>query len=75
MAGTINASENWKGFYMKTVEQLKADMFATLCELQSTEPEEHLKTFLTHKLQFLVDTLEDDVPGEYYDQLELYVTL
>ena len=54
---------------MKTKEQILQDLFATLSELQSGLCNGNLKA-LTTKLSVLYDVLEDDVPEEFWEQIE-----
>ena len=57
---------------MKSKEELLKMLFATLAELQSgtTESNPGLHIFLLHKLKVLNDILGDDVPEEYWEQIE-----
>ena len=60
---------------MRTKEEILKNLFATLHELQNSEPSESLKISLETKLQVLADVLGDDLPEEYYDQLEKFIIL
>lgn len=57
---------------MKTQAELHKRLFATLAELQSGYPDTNpgLKIQLIHELKLLYDILEDDVPEEYWEQIE-----
>lgn len=55
---------------MKTVEQVRAEFLATLCELENTQPEPSLKKYLQDKLVILGDVLEDDYPSEYHKNVQ-----
>ena len=55
---------------MKTAEQIKSDFFATLWELQNTQPSEAIKKHLQTKAEILADILGDDFPDEYAERLE-----
>ena len=57
---------------MKSKEEILKDLLATLAELQNGVHGEILKTYLETKLQILYDILGEDVPEEYWDQIERY---
>lgn len=57
---------------MKSLEEIKSMLFAILAELQdgrTTENNPDLKEYLKIRLELLVDILGDDLPGEYYQQI------
>lgn len=55
---------------MKSKEEILSTLFATLHELQNTTPSDSLKSFLQTRLGVLYDILGDDVPEEYWEQIE-----
>ena len=57
---------------MKTQEWMYKKLFATLAELQSgtTETNPGLDKHLRHDLELLYDILDDEVPEEYWEQIE-----
>lgn len=57
---------------MKSKEEILKDLLATLAELQNGVTGEILKTYLETKLQILYDILGEDVPEEYWNQIEVY---
>lgn len=57
---------------MKSKEEILKDLLATLNELQNGVSGEILKTYLETKLSILYDILGEDVPEEYWDQIEKY---
>lgn len=57
---------------MKSKEEILKDLLATLAELQSGVSGEILKTYLETKLSILYDILGEDVPEEYWEQIEKY---
>ena len=57
---------------MKSKEEILKDLLATLTELQNGVHGEILKSYLETKLSILYDILGEDVPEEYWDQIEKY---
>lgn len=57
---------------MKSKEEILKDLLATLTELQNGVSGEILKTYLETKLSILYDILGEDVPEEYWEQIEKY---
>lgn len=57
---------------MKGVNWMYSKLFATLAELQSgtTYTNPGLDLQLRHNLELLYDILEDEVPEEYWEQIE-----
>lgn len=56
---------------MKSIEQIKSKMFATLAELEYGVTDEILKKRLLTQLEILCDILDyEDVPNEYWDRIE-----
>lgn len=55
---------------MKSKEEILKDLLATLNELQNGVSGEILKIYLETKLSILYDILGEDVPEEYWDQIE-----
>ena len=55
---------------MKKKEEILSDLMATLSELQHGVKEESLKIYLETKLKILYDILGEDVPEEYWEQIE-----
>lgn len=55
---------------MRTKAELIRDLLATLAELQMTTPEKDLEVYLLHRLQFLAETLGDDIPEDYREEVE-----
>lgn len=55
---------------MKTVGKIKSEFFATLWELQNTNPNENLKRHLQTRAETLADILDDDFPAEYAEELD-----
>lgn len=55
---------------MKTKQEILKNLFATLAELQYGNLEHNLETYLKTKLEILYDILGEDVPEEYWDQIE-----
>lgn len=57
---------------MKTKEQLLRMLFEILAELQSgtTKSNKCLDASLRTKLELLYEILEDEVPEEYWEQIE-----
>lgn len=55
---------------MKNKAELIRDLLATLAELQMTTPEKDLDVYLLHRLQFLAETLGDDIPEDYREEVE-----
>jgi len=60
---------------MLTPEKIKKNLFATLCELQNTEPNHDLKISLVTRLQVLYDILDDDMDEGWDEQLEKFICL
>lgn len=58
---------------MKSIEEIKKDLFATLHELESNTPSEQLKNHLTIKLEVLYDILGEEVPEEYWERIEALI--
>ena len=55
---------------MMSKEKIVENLFATLAELQSGTAAEELYNKLCIKLETLSDILGDDVPEEYWEQIE-----
>lgn len=55
---------------MKNKAELIRDLLATLTELRMTIPEKDLEVYLLHRLQFLAETLGDDIPEYYREEVE-----
>lgn len=57
---------------MKDLNWMYSKLFATLAELQSgtTENNSGLDLQLRHNLELLYDILDDEVPEEYWEQIE-----
>jgi len=55
---------------MKTKQEILKDLFVTLAELQSKTASENLEKYLKIKLEILYDILGEDVPSEYWEQIE-----
>lgn len=55
---------------MKSKEEILKDLFVTLAELQNGTANENLEKYLKVKLEVLYDVLGEDVPEEYWDQIE-----
>lgn len=55
---------------MRTKAELIWDLLATLAELQMTTSEKDLDVYLLHRLQFLAETLGDDIPEYYREEVE-----
>jgi len=55
---------------MKTKQEIKKDLFATLAELQSKTAAGELENYLRIKLQILYDILEEEIDEEYWEQIE-----
>ena len=55
---------------MKTKQEILKDLFATLTELQNGVKENNLRNHLKVKLEVLYDVLGEDVPEEYWEQIE-----
>ena len=55
---------------MKTKQEILKDLFATLAELQSGTATGDLKVFLQHRLNTLYWVLGEDVPEEFWQQVE-----
>lgn len=62
---------------MKSKNELLSMFFAVLAELKSKseEPDSELKTKLQTQLELLWDILEEDVPEEYWDEIEELINL
>jgi hypothetical protein len=59
---------------MKGKNEVINQMIVALMELESNPPE-HIERYLRTRLQTLCDILDDDLPEEYFDRLENYITL
>lgn len=61
---------------MKSKEEILSMFYATLTELQSGTVEEKsmLYKYLTEKLGILYDILGDDIPEEYWKQIENFIS-
>lgn len=55
---------------MKSEQEIKKHLFAILAELQSGTVKGDLKIRLQGKLDVLNDILGEDVPEEYWEQIE-----
>lgn len=57
---------------MKNVKWVYKKLFVTLAELQSgtTKSNPSLDLHLRHDLELLYDILDDEVPEEYWEQIE-----
>jgi hypothetical protein len=55
---------------MKTKEEIYKDLFATLAELQSGTVDDYFANYLRIKLEVLYDILGDEVPEEYWKDIE-----
>lgn len=55
---------------MRTKAELIWDLLATLAELQMASSEKDLDVYLLHRLQFLAETLGDDIPEYYREEVE-----
>lgn len=59
---------------MKNKKQMLSMLMATLNELQSRRGDSGMTplqyTALSSKLRTLVDVLDDDIPDEYYEQID-----
>lgn len=55
---------------MKSEQEIKKHLFAILTELQSGTVKGDLKIRLQGKLDVLYDILGEDVPEEYWEQIE-----
>lgn len=55
---------------MKTKEQILSELFVTLAELQSQTAKGNLEKYLRIKLEILNDILGEEVPEEYWEQIE-----
>jgi hypothetical protein len=53
---------------MKVLQNIKSDFFATLWELQNTNPQQNLKEYLLIKIGVLFDIIEDELDDEYIEQ-------
>lgn len=66
----------WKGApenHMKKKEEILKDLYATLAELKGTnwtEENKSLMEYLKIKLSVLYDIIGEEVPEEYWDQIE-----
>lgn len=62
--------------YMKKKEEILKDLYVTLAELQGTnwtEENKGLMEYLKIKLSVLYDILGEEVPEEYWEQIEEWV--
>ena len=55
---------------MKSKEEILKDLFVTLAELQHGNLNYSLEAYLKTKLEILYDILGEDVPEEYWEQIE-----
>lgn len=55
---------------MKSKQELLSMLFVTLAELQSKTANENLTEVLKVKLELLYDILGEDVPEEFWSQIE-----
>ena len=55
---------------MKKKEEILSELMVTLAELQHGVKEETLENYLKTKLEILYDILGEDVPEEYWEQIE-----
>lgn len=55
---------------MKTKEEVLKDLFATLAEIQSNTTTGDLEKYLKIKLEVLYEIIGDDVPEEFWGQIE-----
>ena len=55
---------------MKTKQEILKDLFATLTELKEGVYNPSLDTYLKVKLETLYNVLGEDVPEEYWDEIE-----
>ena len=55
---------------MKTKQEILKDLFATLTELKEGVDNPSLDTYLKVKLETLYNVLGEDVPEEYWDEIE-----
>jgi len=55
---------------MKTKQELLSKLFATLAELQSKTATGELEKRLRIELELLYDILGEEVPEEYWEQIE-----
>lgn len=58
---------------MKSKEEILSMLYATLNELQNGVKDKVLKNYLETKLQVLVDILGEEIPEEYWEQLDEFV--
>lgn len=58
---------------MKSAEQIRAMFYATLAELQNGVENESIYDGLCAKLSVLYDILGEDIPEEYWEQVEEFV--
>ena len=56
---------------MKKIEEVKKELFATLWELENTNPNSTFKKYLQVKLDTLNSILDDeDIEEEYWERIE-----
>ena len=56
---------------MKKIEEVKKELFATLWELENTNPNPTLKKYLQVKLDTLNSILDDeDIEEEYWERID-----
>jgi hypothetical protein len=55
---------------MKSKQELLSKLYAILAELQSRTASEELTKVLKIQLELLYDILGEDVPEEYWEQIE-----
>ena len=60
---------------MKTKDEVVRMMLSVLAELQSGTCSENLSKYLTVKLETIVDILDDEVPEEYWKQIEKFIVV
>lgn len=58
---------------MRSKEEIMKRLFATLAELQSGTTTEQVHERLCIELSVLNDVLGDDVPEEYWEQIEEFI--
>jgi hypothetical protein len=55
---------------VKTKQEILKDLFCTLAELQSGTASGDLENYLRIKLETLYNLMGEDVPEEYWEQIE-----
>lgn len=56
--------------YKELYNKIHKKLFATLCELQNTNPNEDLKKYLQTQLEVCYDLIGDTLDEEWYPQIE-----